>query len=139
MKSATVKWVDGIQFVAKGDSGHTVVMDAGGVGTPESTAPTPVEMVLMGLGGCTGIDVLNILKKQRFEIRSYAIELRAETVDEFPKVFKEIWVKYLIHGNVKESNLKKAIELASEKYCSVGAMLKKSATIHYEWEITDLS
>ncbi len=137
MKNAVVKWVDGFQFVAKADTGHSIVMDAGGVGTPENTAPTPVEMVIMALGSCTAIDVLNILIKKRLNIKSFEVKVGAETVDDMPKVFKEVWIKYIVHGNVTDSVLKKAIDLASEKYCSIGAMLKKSAKFNYEFEIID--
>jgi len=137
MKKAKVKWVDGIQFVAKADTGHSIVMDAGGMGTPENTAPTPVELVLMGLGGCTGIDVLTILLKKRLDIRSFEVSVEAETVDEMPKVFKEVWVKYTVVGKVSETVMKKAVDLANTKYCSIGAMLKKSAAFHYEWDIIE--
>lgn len=135
MKQANIKWVQGFQFVGRADSDHAVVMDAGKEMGGADTAVRPGELTLIALGGCTGIDVVNILTKMRLKIDSFEVQIRAEPVEESPKVFKEIWVKYILHGNVPEKSLKRAIDLSSNKYCSVGAMLKKSAKINYEYEI----
>lgn len=135
MNRASIKWVQGLQFVGKADSGHAVVMDAARDMGGADSAVRPVELTLIALGGCTGIDVLNILRKMRLKIRSFEIRIRGERVEEEPKVFREIWVKYIVHGDVPEKSLKRAIDLSRSKYCSVGAMLGKCAEIHYEYEV----
>lgn len=135
MKTATITWVDDIQFSSKSDSGHSVLMDAGGLGTPDNTAPTPVEMVLMSLGVCSGVGVIKILKKKKRSVEAFRVDLKARQAETQPKVFEEIWVKLVFRGDMADKHVKSAIDLVSEKYCSIGAMLKKSAKIHYEWEI----
>ncbi len=136
MNQASIKWVQGLQFVGKADSGHAVIMDAARDMGGADSAVRPVELVLIALGGCTGIDVLNILRKMRLKIRSFEIQIRGERAEEEPKVFREIWVKYIVHGDLPEKSLKRAIDLSRSKYCSVGAMLGKCAEIHYEYEIS---
>jgi len=136
MNHASIKWVQGLQFVGRADSGHAVVMDAARDMGGADSAARPVELLLIALGGCTGIDVLSILRKMRLKIRSFEIQIRGERVEEEPKVFREIWVKYTVRGDVPEKSLKRAIDLSRSKYCSVGAMLGKCAEIHYEYEIS---
>ena len=135
MKNATVKWVSGLQVLGNADSGHAVPMDASKELGGNDSAVRPGELTLIALGGCTGIDVVNMLRKMRVEFDSFEVDVRAEAASEHPKVWREIWVKYRIKGRVPEDKLKKAIELSSNTYCSVGAMLKKSAAVHYDYEI----
>ncbi|MEW6262604.1 MAG: OsmC family protein [Thermodesulfobacteriota bacterium] len=135
LRQAEIKWVKGFQFVGRGDSGHAVVMDANQEIGGGNTAARPTELVLIALGGCTGIDVVNILTSMRLKIASLEIQVRAEPVEELPKSFREIWIKYVLRGDVPEKKLREAIELSKTKYCSVGAMLSPGAKINYQYEI----
>ena len=96
----------------------------------------PMELVLMGLGGCSGIDVISILKKQRQELKSFDISIEAEREqDKIPSMFKTIHLTFKLSGNLAEEKVKRAIELSVEKYCSVSAMLEKTAKITYSYQI----
>jgi putative redox protein len=135
VQTITSKWVQGLQFVARGDSGHAIVLDvAPSVGGLDS-GNRPGELTLMALGTCTGIDVASILKKMRVEFESFEIEVRGEAAPEHPKVWTEVWVRYRIKGDIPEDKLKKAIELSRDRYCSVGALFKKAVEVHYDYEI----
>ena len=134
--SARVKWTEGLQFVGTAESGHAVVLD----GAPEvggsNSAARPMELLLISLGGCTGMDVVSILKKMRVEWERFEIGLEAERAEEHPKAFTKIHLIYRIWGDdIPEDKLKRAIELSQERYCSVGAMLAKGAEISYEYQI----
>ena len=135
MKTATMKWVQGLQFVARGDSGHAVVLDAPPNVGGSDTGSRPGELTLMALGACTGIDVVSILNKMRVGFESLEVEVKGEAAPEHPKVWTEVWVKYKVKGDVPEDKLKKAIELSRDMYCSVGALFKKAAEVHYDYEI----
>jgi len=96
----------------------------------------PMEMVLMGLGGCTAFDVVEILRKKRETIAGCSVELSAERADTAPKVFTRIHLHYIVSGsNVKEDSVRRAVELSAEKYCSVSMMLNKSAVITHDYEV----
>jgi putative redox protein len=127
--------VQGLQFVAKGDSGHAIVLDAYPEVGGSDTGPRPGEVVLMALGSCTGIDVVSILNKMRVSFESLEVEVKGEPAPEHPKVYTEVWVRFKVKGNVPEDKLKKAIELSRERYCSVGALVKQAAKMHYDYEI----
>lgn len=134
----TVKWVGDAMFLAESGSGHTVVMD----GPPEdggrNMALRPMEMVLLGMGGCTAYDVVSILRKARQDVTDCRIELEAERAPEPPKVFTRIHVRYLIRGrNLRDTQVKRAVELSAEKYCSASVMLGKTADITHEYHILD--
>ena len=121
---ATVKWVDGVQFVAESGSGHAVVMD----GPPEfggrNMGVRPMEMVLMGLGGCSSFDVINILKKSRQQVVSCEAQLQAERAETEPKVFTKINLHFVVKGHeLKPSVVQRAVDLSAEKYCSASIML----------------
>ena len=135
MKTAISKWVQGLQFVARGESGHGLVLDGPVDAGGENTGSRPGELTLMALGSCTGIDVVSILTKMRVSFESFEVEVRGEAAPEHPKVWTEVWVKYKIKGDVPEDKLQKAIELSRDRYCSVGALFKKAATMHYDYEI----
>lgn len=134
---ARVKWVDGMAFMAEADSGHGIVMD----GAPEiggrNAGVRPMEMVLMGLGGCTAIDVMVILQKQREPVTDCWIELSAERAEvKAPKVFTKIHVHYVVVGeNLSEKKVARAVALSADKYCSVSTMLKPSVDITHDFEI----
>jgi putative redox protein len=136
---ARVKWVEGMAFMAESDSGHGIMLD----GSPEiggrNLGARPMEMVLMGLGGCTAIDVMVILGKQRQPVEDCWIELDAERADvAAPKVFTKIHVHYVIKGSgLDPKQVERAVKLSAEKYCSVSAMLKGSVDITYDFEVLD--
>ncbi|KAF3982473.1 MAG: OsmC family protein [Methylococcales symbiont of Hymedesmia sp. n. MRB-2018] len=137
---ATVKWVDGRTFLGESGSGHTVVMD----GPPEhggrNIGIRPMEMILLGVGGCSAFDVMAILQKGRNDIVDCVTELTAERVDTVPSVFSKIHLHFKVSGiNLKEKVVARAVKLSAEKYCSASIMLSKSVDITHDFEIIDLS
>lgn len=136
MKKAVVRQVQGITFAGKADSNHWVVMD-GSLDEGGSAAGTsPKEIVLLGLGGCTGMDVASILKKKRVQLDSFEVHIRAEEAADFPKIFTKIHIEYILQGrNIRASDVERAIELSQTKYCSVTAMLSKSSEISHSYRI----
>jgi putative redox protein len=134
--NAEVVQVRGITFVGKGGSGHWALMDGSADFQGSEAANSPKELVLIGLGGCTGADVASILHKMREKIDRFELNLDAETATEHPKVFTTIHITYKFWGNdLKPENIEKAILLSQDKYCSVSAMLKKAVAITYSHEI----
>ena len=136
---ATVKWVGDAMFLGESGSGHTVVMD----GPPEhggrNLGPRPMEMLLLGMGGCTTFDVIHILQKGRHAVTDCEVEISAERVDSEPKVFSRIHVHFIVSGKgLKESVVGRAIDLSSEKYCSASIMLAKSVEITHDFEILEI-
>lgn len=122
---ATVKWLDNVSFVGQSGSGHSVVMDGPKEKGGENLGIRPMEMVLMGLGGCASFDVVSILKKQRQDIRSCNVEIQAQRADAIPSVFTHIELVFNIEGQSLDSKkVSKAVSLAVEKYCSVSDMLE---------------
>ena len=118
-----VSFEGGMKFVGRGDSGHPVVMDSSPrVGGADSAA-RPVEVFLCSLGGCTGMDVVSILRKMKSEPEAFHIEIETEREADYPKVFKAIHLSYIVKGNVPEENLKKAIDLSLKKYCPIANTL----------------
>lgn len=123
---ATVKWTDARQFVAESGSGHSVVIDGPPDHGGRNTGPRPMEMLLMGLGSCASFDILDILEKSRADITDCVASVKAERADAVPAVFTKIHVHFTVTGrNLKESQVKRAVELSAEKYCSVSIMLGK--------------
>ena len=137
MKS-TIKWVDGAMFVGESGSGHAVVID----GPPEAGGRNlgirPMELVLSGLGACTAVDVVSILKKSRQKVTDCRVELDAERADEVPKVFTRIHIHFVITGqDLKAAAVERAIELSAEKYCSATIMLSASVEISHDFEVVE--
>jgi putative redox protein len=135
---ARIKWLDHMSFIGESESGHSVVMD----GSPEvggrNLAARPMEMVLLGMGGCTAFDVVMILQRARQPISDCIIELTAERADEVPKVFTKIHAHYIVKGKgLSEKQVEKAVTLSAEKYCSVSIMLGKTAVITHDFEIIE--
>ncbi|WP_108445033.1 OsmC family protein [Halomonas denitrificans] len=123
---ASVKWTDGRQFVAESGSGHSVVIDGPPDHGGRNTGPRPMEMLLMGMGGCTSFDVLNILEKARADVTDCVASLEAERSDETPSVFTKIHVHFTVSGRgLKEKQVARAVELSADKYCSASIMLVK--------------
>lgn len=135
---ARVKWLDHMSFVGESESGHTVVMDGAPDSGGRNLAARPMEMVLIGMGGCTAFDVVMILQRARQPITDCIIELTAERADEIPKVFTRIHAHYIVKGKgLSEKQVEKAVSLSAEKYCSVSIMLGKSAVITHDFEILE--
>ena len=132
----TVRWINSMQFVGKTGSGHMVVMDTSTEFGGENMAPTPMELLLVALGGCTGMDVMSILRKMEVRCECMEINIKGERSDEHPRVFKKIELAYRVKGkDIPEDKVKRAVELSQEKYCSISAMLKRVADITYRVEI----
>ena len=135
---ARVKLVDGITFVAESGSGHAVVMDAAPEVGGRDLGPRPMEMLLMGAGGCSAIDVVMILRKARQPVADCVVELEAERAAQDPKVFTRIHMHYVVTGKgVNPLQVEKAIKLSKEKYCSATIMLAKTAEITTEFEVAE--
>ncbi len=118
------------------DSGHTVLMDASPAVGGENRGPRPMEMLLMGLGGCTSIDVVKILEKARQEIHSCKVKIHAERAESIPMIFTNIHVHFIVSGKaLTPERVARAIELSAEKYCSASIMLGKTAKITHDFEI----
>ena len=135
---ARVKWVEDVTFVGESDSGHAVVMD----GPPEhggrNLGVRPMEMLLLGMGGCTAFDVMMILKKARQQVEDCVVELDADRAETEPKVYTRIHAHFIIKGkDIKEDRVKRAVELSAEKYCSASIMLGATANITHDYEIVD--
>lgn len=133
--NARVKWTDGYQFVAESKSGHALVLDSS---EGAASAATPMEMVLEALCGCTGMDVVSILQKMKKDLRKLEISAQAERAEEPPTVFTSIHVHYRVEGKgIDKESVEKAIRLSEDKYCSVAAMLRKSVTLSYDYEVVE--
>lgn len=131
-----VKWIDGVSFVAETGSGHALVMDGAPEGGGRNLGPRPMEMVLLGTGGCSAYDVVVILKKSGQEISGCSVELKAERADTDPKIFTRIHMHFVLRGkNLKKSMVESAIKLSQQKYCSASIMLGKTAAITHDYEI----
>lgn len=136
---ATVKWVDNVQFVAESGSGHSVVLDGPEASGGRNSGFRPMEMLLMGMGGCASYDVMSILKKSRQQVTACRAELSAERADAVPSVFTKIAIKFIVTGkSLKESQVKRAVELSAEKYCSASIMLSKAGVeISHSYEVIE--
>lgn len=132
IKKAQVKWVEGLKFVGTGHSGRSIVMDASSKVGGDASAVMPGEMVLISLGGCTGMDVVSILKKMKVPFRDVRVEVEAEPVETHPKIYRWIKITYRFFGVADKNKAERAVKLSQEKYCSVAAILSKSAEVSYE-------
>ena len=134
----SVNWVDGMLMVGKSHSGHSITMD----GPPEiggdNLGVRPMEMLLLGVAGCTMIDVVTTLKKMRQDLTNCETKLSAERADEHPKVFTNIHIQFILNGqDLDPKKVEKAITLSAEKYCSASIMLGKTASITHDFEIVE--
>lgn len=138
MSKARIKWIDGMTFVGETPSGHGVVMDAAPDIGGRDLGARPMEMVILGLGGCTSIDVLMILKKQRQKVTDCWVEIESHRAEDIPKVFTRIHNHFVVTGHgLDPKKVGHAIDLSAEKYCSVAAMLGKTAEITHDFEIIE--
>lgn len=138
---ATVKWADGAMFVGESGSGHTVVMDGPEDLGGRNLAARPMEMLLLGTGGCSIYDVLSMLKKSRQQVVDCRVDLDAQRADAVPSVFTKINMHFVVTGvNLKESHVKRAVELSAEKYCSASIMLGAAGVeITHSFEIVEFT
>lgn len=135
---ARVKWIEGVSFVGEADSGHTVVMDGAPDAGGRNIGFRPMELLLVGMGGCSSFDVVAILKKARQPITDCVAEITAERASEIPKVFTKIHVHYIVTGkNLAHNQVERAINLSIEKYCSASLMLGKTAELTHDFEIRE--
>jgi len=129
---AQVKWLGEELFLGTSESGHTQILDANG----GNLAPSPLESVLIALGGCSSVDVVSILQKARQDIIGCTVEINGTRVDTVPKLFSAIHLHFVITGNnVKEKHVERAVALSADKYCSVALMLNGNVTISHDFTI----
>jgi putative redox protein len=136
---ANVRWAGRMTFVGKAGTNHLVPMDT----TPEfdgdSSATKPLELLIVALGGCTGMDVVPLLRKMRQDLVALDMNITAERADEHPHVYTRIDIEYVVTGrNLEEDKVKRAVDLSQEKYCSVSAILRKSCPVNYTWRVVNL-
>jgi len=134
--NATVTWVDNARMIGESGSGHSVIMDGPEDFGGRNIGIRPMEMLLIGMGGCMSFDVVSILKKTRQDIQKCEVKISAQRAGSEPKVFTQIKVHFIITGtNIKENKIQKAIELSHDKYCSASIMLGKTAKITHSFEV----
>lgn len=134
----TVRWHNGMSFMAETGSGHLVAMDGAPEAGGRNLAPRPMELLLAGTGGCTAFDIVLILKRGRQEISGCEVKLTADRADADPKVFTRINMHFVVTGKaLKPDAVERAVKLSAEKYCSASIMLGKTAAITHSWEIVE--
>lgn len=130
--------VEGMQFDVESGSGHTVILDAAKHGGGRNAGFVPMEMLLIGLAGCTGMDVISILRKKRQQVTGYEVRVRGERAEDYPMVFTDITVEHIITGHdVSPQAVARAIELSETRYCGAGAMLGKTARLKHSFRIVE--
>ena len=135
---ATIKWSGGVSFTGAADSGHTVIMDGALEAGGQNQGARPMELVLIGMGGCTAFDVVHILRKSRQDISDCVAEIEAKRAETDPKVFTNIHIHFIVTGkNLDAKKVQHAIELSATKYCSASIMLAKTAKITHDFEIVE--
>lgn len=135
-KKAYIKQISGITFAGKTDSNHWITMDGPEEFGGSNAGIRPKELILLGLAGCTGSDVVSILKKKRVPLNNFEIFVDAKVAEEHPQVFTKINLEYVFYGDeIKKEDVERAIELSQTKYCSVSAMLKNSVEITHTYKI----
>lgn len=140
MMHAHVKWIDGLRFAGRADSGHSIVVDGGKEGGGLDSAIHPIELLLVGLAGCTGMDVISILQKKKQAISAFEIQVHAEQAPDYPRRLTRIEVEFVVTGQgIDEAALRRAIALSEEKYCSVRATLQGSPEIVSTHRIVEAS
>jgi len=131
-----VKWLDNMSFVGESASGHSVVMDGPPEAGGRNLGARPMEMLLLGVGGCSSFDVVSMLKKARQDITNCEVKISAERADTEPKVFTKIHLHFIIEGNnLSEKKVARAIGLSADKYCSASIMMSKTAEVTHDFEM----
>jgi putative redox protein len=138
MLNAKVTYVKGMQFIGDSSSGHAVVMDSDSSAGGHNTGPRPMELLLISAGGCSGMDVISILKKKKQHVTGFEINVKGKKSEDFPKKFTEIHIEFIVRGkNISAEAVKRSVELSMDKYCSVKATLEGTAKINYSYKILD--
>jgi putative redox protein len=139
MMKVTINWGGDAKFLGTSGSGHTITMDGPPDHGGKNQGPRPMEMLLLGLGGCTSFDVMSILQKSRQDITDCEARIEAERADEVPSVFTNIRIHFVVKGhNLKENLVQRAVSLSAEKYCSASIMLEKAGVhIEHSFEIQE--
>ncbi|MCK9420346.1 MAG: OsmC family protein [Nitrospirae bacterium] len=138
MVEAKVTLLNDMQFTGTASSGHTLIMDADDGSGGHNTGFRPMELLLVGFGGCSGMDVISILRKKRQLVSGLEINIKGEKSDTAPKIYKEVHIEYVVKGKgVEKAAVERAVNLSLEKYCSVGATLAKAGTITHSYRIVD--
>lgn len=134
----TVRWINNMMMVGESASGHAIVMDGPEDLGGQNLGVRPMEMLLLGMGGCTTVDVVSTLKKMRESVRDCRVEIGAERAQEHPKVFTKIHLHFIIEGTeLNDKKVAKAVSLSADKYCSASIMLGKTATLTHDFEIRE--
>lgn len=138
IQTATVQHMANMAFTGTAGSGHIVWMDAAADVGGENGGFRPTEMILMALGGCTGMDVISMLRKMRQDVTAYRLEVRGEKRDEHPRIFTDITVEHVVTGrDLNPVMVEKAVTLSAEKYCSVSAMLGQAGHVTHTWRVVE--
>lgn len=138
MSKARINYTSGLQFVGEADSGHAVVMDGEEKFGGRNSGARPMELLLMGIGGCSGMDVVSILRKKRERLTGLEINVDGKMAEDYPHKYTQIGIEFLVKGRgLSEEAVKRAIELSMDKYCSVKATLEGSAKITYSYKIIE--
>ncbi len=134
--NAVVSYVKGLQFIGESSSGHAIVMDGDPSVGGHNTGMRPAELLLLGIGGCSGMDIVSILKKKRQEVTGFEINVKGKRAEDYPKKFTEITLEFVVKGrDISEVAVKRAVDLSMNKYCSVKATLEGTAKIHFSYKI----
>jgi len=129
---ATVRWAGRMTFIGKAGTNHLVPMDTTPDFDGDGSATKPLELLLIALGGCTGMDIVPLFRKMRQDVTAVELNISAERSGEHPKVYTKIDIEYVVTGrNLEEDKVKRAVDLSQERYCSVSAMLKKACPVNY--------
>ncbi len=138
MVEAKVTLVQDMHFKGTATSGHTLNMDADDVSGGQNSGFRPMELLLVGFGGCSGMDVISILRKKRQPVAGLEINVSGEKTDDYPKVYKKVHIEYVVKGRgIEKEAVERAIKLSLEKYCSVGATLAKAGSITHSYKIVE--
>jgi putative redox protein len=132
MQTASIKWIGEQKFVAVGPSGHALTLDSD---RKSNTAPGPMELLLLALGACTGTDIVIVLEKKRQKLESLEVICSGERATDYPMVWVKLEIVFRLRGALDKKAVEHAIQLSEEKYCSVSATLKKTATLSWRYEI----
>lgn len=135
---AKVKLIKEMQFTGSATSGHDLTMDADDAAGGHNAGFRPMELLLVGFGGCSGMDVISILRKKRQAVSGLEINVRGDKKEDYPKIYKEIHIEYIVKGKgIEKTAVERAIQLSLDKYCSVGATLAKAGTITHSFRIEE--
>jgi len=138
MIEAKVNLIQEMQFSGRATSGHTLIMDADETAGGHNAGFRPMELLLVGFGGCSGMDVISILRKKRQSVSGLEINVHGEKTEDYPKIYKKVHIEYVVRGKgIEKESVERAIKLSLDKYCSVGATLARAGTITHNFRIVE--